>query len=398
MHVTIVGGGFGGIKAALDLASEPDIHITLISDRPDFQYYPALYSSATGHSHLASWVPLGEIFADYDCIEVYIDKIDDMDAAKRTLTSELGVVYHYQTCIFAMGVVTSYFGIEGLENYSYGIKSEQEIRKLKQRLFIDIAENHKLDKNYIVVGAGPSGVELSAALGTYIQRLAKRYKIRKHNISVRLIEAAPRILPRSSVRTSRVVTRRLKKLGVKIETGKTVQSETADSLVVSGAPLDSHTVIWTSGVVNNPFFAAHPDVFELSKRGRVVVDDYLKAHENIYVIGDNAETPYCGLAQTALHDAQMVARNLVDKFNHKKPHKYKVIRPVSVIPVGNNWAAMEWGKFHTYGRAGALIRRVADFIGYTDVVPLGTSLGAWRAAKVFEDDYFTPTTNVRMRR
>lgn len=71
MHVTIVGGGFGGIRAALELAKDKRTKVTLISDRAEFQYYPTLYSSATGHSHLESWAPLGEIFADHANVDVY---------------------------------------------------------------------------------------------------------------------------------------------------------------------------------------------------------------------------------------------------------------------------------------------------------------------------------------
>lgn len=387
----IVGGGFGGIRAALKLSEDKANEITLISDRSTFQYYPTLYSSATGHSHLESWAPLGEIFAEKSNVKVFIDSIESLQVTGRTLRGKSGATYHYDTLIVALGVVTTYFGIPGLETFAYGIKSEEEIKKLKQRLFIDIAEKRQLDRNYIVVGAGPTGVELSAALGTYIKRLCKHYKVKNHRLRVRLIEAAPRVLPRSSQLTSRVVTQRLRRLGVDVETGKKVESQNAEALIVSGEPIESHTVIWTSGVSNHPFFAAHPDVFKLAKNGRVVVDEYMKAYDNIYVIGDNAATPHTGLAQTAIHDANTVAGNLLRHKRGKKLKKYQAKLPVSAVPVGANWAVIEWRSIRIYGFVGALIRRVADIIGYSDVLPLGTSIGAWQAAMVYEDDYFTPT-------
>ena len=387
----IIGGGFGGVRAALRLSEDKANQITLISDRSTFQYYPTLYSSATGHSHLESWAPLGEIFAEKENVKVFIDTIESLQVSDKTLRSKSGTTYHYDTLIVALGVVTTYFGIPGLETFAYGIKSEEEIKKLKQRLFIDIAEKRQLDHNYIVVGAGPTGVELSAALGTYIKRLCKHYKVKNSHLRVRLIEAAPRVLPRSSPLTSRVVAQRLKRLGVIVETGKKVESLNADALMVSGEPIDSHTVIWTSGVSNHPFFAAHPDVFKLAKNGRVVVDEYMKAYDDIYVIGDNAATAHTGLAQTAIHDANTVASNLMRHKNGKKPKKYHAKLPVSAIPVGANWAVIEWKSIRIYGFVGALIRRAADIIGYSDVLPLGTSIGAWQAAMVYEDDYFTPT-------
>ena len=136
----IIGGGFGGIRAALRLSEDKTNEITLISDRPTFQYYPTLYSSATGHSHLESWAPLGEIFADKANVKVFIDTIESLQAGEKTVRGKSGTVYHYDTLIMALGVVTTYFGIPGLETFAYGIKSEEEIKKLKQRLFIDIKQ------------------------------------------------------------------------------------------------------------------------------------------------------------------------------------------------------------------------------------------------------------------
>ncbi|MBC7764652.1 FAD-dependent oxidoreductase [Microbacteriaceae bacterium] len=398
MNITIIGGGFAGVKSALELAKDSRNHITLITDKPDFQYYPALYSSATGHSHAESWAPLGEIFGEHTNIHVFIDTVKSLQAKSKTITGVSGTTYHFETLIIAIGVVTAYYNIPGLETYAFGIKSHDEIQRLKQRLFIDIAERGLLDKNYVVIGAGPTGVELAAALGTYIQRLCVRYGVKKHSIRVRLIEAAPRVLPRSSEQTSHAVTQRLKKLGVHVETGKKVEKENAKQLVVSGRPIESHTVIWTSGVTNHPFFAAHPMVFTLAPNKRVVVDGHMMAHDNIYVIGDNADTKYTGLAQTALHDAQYIAKHLKRIADGKKLVPYKAVLPASAVPVGKNWAVLEWKSIRIYGFLGGLIRRAADWIGYSDLMPFGMSLGAWRASTVYENDYFTPTLKRHKRR
>jgi len=394
MNITIVGGGFGGVKAALELAKDKKNQITLISDKPDFQYYPALYSSATGHSHLESWVPLGEILAGKKNVTVRMDKIAKIDTKTKKLTAESGNEYTYHRCILALGSVTTYFNIKGLDTYAYGIKSAEEIRALKHHLYTDIAVNHTTDKHIVVVGGGPTGVELSAALGSYVERLRQHYGVKGRPVKIDLIEAAPRILPRMSEKASARVAARLKSLGVNIQVGKAVESETADEIMVSGKPIKSHTVIWTSGVANSPFYEANKDQFKFAPRGRVAVDQHMRAAKDVYVIGDNAATLYTGLAQTALHDAEFVAANFKREQRGLRPKEYKAVMPPVVVPVGENWAVFEWRKVRLYGFIGSLLRRAADFIGYNDMLPIGQALGVWHATMVVEDDYFASEGDV----
>lgn len=391
MNITIVGGGFGGVKAALELAKDKKNKITLISDKSDFQYYPALYSSATGHSHLESWVPLGEIFAGKKNVIVKLDTIEKIDVKNKNLTAKSGKKYTYDRCVLALGSVTTYFNIEGLKEYAYGIKSEAEIKELKRHLYRDIAENHMIDKHYVVVGAGPTGVELAAALGSYLHGLCEHYGLKEHAIQIDLIEAAPRVLPRMHEIVSRKVAARLKELGVNVQTGKSVQRETADTIMVSGQPIKSQTVIWTSGVANSPFYEANKDEFKFAPRGRVAVDQYMRAADDVYVIGDNAATPYTGLAQTALHDAKFIAQNFKREARSSRPREYRAVEPILIVPVGSGWSVFEWHKLRFYGWLAALLRRMADFVGYSDMLPLGQALGVWRASMIMEDDYFAPS-------
>lgn len=391
MNITIVGSGFGGVKAALELAKDPQNQITIITDKPDFQYYPALFSTATGYRHLQSWVPLGVIFAGKSNVRVTLDTVTKIDPEARIITGESGKKYSYITCILALGMVTTYFGIKGLDVHAYGIKSADEIKRLKQHIHNDIAERRTLDKHYVIVGAGPTGVELSAALGVYLKQLCKRYKVRSHKIHIDLIEAAPRVLPRMSERASRKVEKRLKKLGVHVQTGKKVESASADNLVVDGKKVESRTVVWTSGVANNPFYKNNEEHFTFAKNGRIEVSEHMRVKRGLYVIGDNANTPYSGLAQTALHDALFVANNLKRRKKRQSQKSYKVVAPPVVVPVGHSWAIFEWHGITLSGRLAAGLRRMADLIGYRDILPLGHALGVWRASYELQDDYFEST-------
>ena len=387
MNITIVGGGFGGVKAALELSKNKRAQVTLISDKPNFQYYPALYSTATGGAKLQSWVSLGVIFAGRDNVNIIIDTVTKLDRAKKTISTASGKKHEYQTLILALGSVTTYFGIEGLDQYAYGIKSYNEIARLRQHLLDQFTAPHGNDEHYLVIGAGPTGVELAASLGTYLKHLKRKYRQPGPRLTVSVIEAAPRVLPRMSEKASAKVLARLKRLGVNVELNKKVESATADSLIVSGRPIKSHTVIWTSGVANNPFFKANESQFKLAPNGRVNVDKHMRVDPHVYVIGDNAITPFGGLAQTALHDGIYVAKQILKKSNKK----YKAKQPPVVVPVGENWAIFEYKWLRFGGWLGALVREAADFVGYRDMLPFGQALGVWRAQRVKEEAAFIRT-------
>ena len=375
MNIVIVGGGFGGVKAALELSKKKTNSIILISNNTNFQYYPALFSTATGRSYQESWVPLSSIFKKHPNVRIVHDLISSIDPDQHTLHSKKNKTYKYDKLILALGSVTTYFGIQGLDRYSFGIKSEEEIRTLQHHLMKDMSDGKEDETNYVIVGAGPTGVELAGALGEYIMMLREHYNIHKKRVKITLIEAAPKVLPRLSEASSEKALHRLKDLGITVKTGKMVQEQTSTSLIVDSKELKTQTVIWTSGVANAPFYLKNASHFELTKRGKVVVDEYLQTREGVYVIGDNADTQYAGLAQTALHDAIFVAKRL-----NGSNKKYKVKSPPTVIPIGHKWALFEWGKLHFSGKLGAVMRRAADALGYSDVLPISWAVGAWRAS------------------
>lgn len=385
--VVIVGGGFGGLKTALELSNTPGIDVTLVTDKDHFIYYPAIYATATGGSRVQSIVPIENVIGDNN-VTVIIDEIVGLDTNRKHVVGRRKH-YDYDSVVFALGVVTTYFGIKGLDTYSYSIKSAHEVERFKKHLHEELTADRHLDKNYVIVGAGPTGVELSAALTTYLAQIAAKHKVKHSRIKLDLVEAAPRVLPRMSEAASELVARRLKKLGVNVMTGKTVEAEDDDSIMVSGKDIPSKTVVWTSGVSNHPFFKEHADLFPLAKNGRVEVDEHLSVQKDIFVIGDNASTPYTGLAQTALHDAIFVSKVIKASVARRPLPRYKAVKPPVVVPAGDDWAIFEWGPLRLTGRPASWLRRAADFIGYNDLLPLGIALGAWRAESIREESCTT---------
>ncbi len=388
MKITIVGGGFGGVKAALELAKYSKNRITLISKQSYFQYYPSLYRTATGYSYAESWIPLTTLFAQYKNVRIVEDEIVSIDPTSMSVSGKGGQTYAYHKLVIALGSITSFFGIEGIQSYSYGIKSEEEIRKLQKHLIAQMSDGTDDEQHYVVIGGGPTGVELAGALGEYIRALRKRYGISKRRLNINLVEAAPRILPRSNEKSSRAATARLKKLGVHVQTGCKVERQTANDLVINGKKLQSQTVIWTSGVANSPFFGANAKHFTLNERGKVIVDNHLIARPHVYVIGDNAATQWAGLAQTALEDAKYVAKHIMGQ---KSPYRQSV--PASVVPIGRHWAVFEWKNLRLSGWPAALLREAADIVGFCEIMPLPAALKRWVSGKrrrlIIPDDVTT---------
>ena len=378
LHVLIVGGGFGGIKAALELSKHDHVAVTLLSDRSDFRYYPSLYHTATGGLHTQSSIPLSDIVPT-DKVTLAHGNIESIDRDHKTVKTHEGHIIPYDELILALGVVTNYFGIKGLDKYSYGIKSLEEIRRFKTHLHKQLGDGQQPEPNFIIIGAGPTGIELAGALPDYLHTIMRKHGIKHRAVHIDLIEAAPRLLPHSPKATSRAVLRQLRHLGIKLYLGQAVQGETIDSLTVNGKAIISQTVVWTAGTANHPFFKHNH--FAISDRAKVIVNKFLESEPHIYVIGDNAATPYSGMAQTALYDGQFVAHNLVRFIDHKKPRSYKPKQPITVIPAGPRWAAVDGKRFHFTGWKGWLVRELADFIGFRDYEPW------WKAAEQWSTEF-----------
>ncbi len=380
--VVIVGGGFGGVKAALELAKVSQVQVTLISNRDHFTYYPSLYAVATGGSKRQSFVPLSTIFQGTS-VKLVIDTIEGYEPHRRLVRGVQGD-YSFDTVVFALGVVTSYFGIKGLDTYSFGIKSVKEIEAFRKHIHDEMITDHKIDKQYVVVGAGPTGVELAASLAHHIQHIAKAHNIRHSTIRIKLVEAAPRVLPRMSEDASYMVHKRLTELGVDVMVNESVEWQDDDEVFVSGRSIPTRTVIWTSGVSNNPFFEANSDSFTLAPNKKVIVNDHMMVNDHAYVIGDNAFTPFSGLAQTALHDALYVTKDIIKSIKRYPRPEYSVVKPPVVVPVGDQWAVLEWNFILIGDYVGHLIRRAADFIGYSDMLPVGLAFSSWRSESKHE--------------
>lgn len=384
MHTVIVGGGFAGVKAALEVSKKNLGKVTLISDEKHFLHHATLYATATGRSKDESVVPLESFFAGRSNVTVVYDTLKSIDPVRKLAIGKQKQ-YHYDALVLAIGVVTTYFNIDGMAEHSYGIKTLQEVKKFNKALHETVIQDNHFDKNYVVVGAGPTGVELAGALAEYLQKIAEAHHLKRKKARVLLVEAAPRILPRSSETASAKVQARLEKMGVTVQTNHKVQGLTDDHIFIDGKKVPTKTAIWTSGVANNPFYAKHAEYFRLAKNGRVEVNQYLEAYRNIYVIGDNASTAFTGVAWNALDDATFIARHLARKAAKRPLVARRPTPPPSGIPVGDAWSYVEWHGVYVAGRLGAWLRRQIELRGYLQLLPRPLALKAWRAHNVYDE-------------
>lgn len=384
--VLIVGGGFGGITTIRRLANNPNIEITLITDQPIFRYGATVWRAATGYEKAQAYIPIAELLKRFTAVKVVYETAKTIDKMKREVKTTAGNTYSYDYCVIGLGMVTNYFGLKGIEENSYTIKSSEGLDKLRTHLHQEILEDGVLDKNYVVIGAGPTGVELAAGLRSYLKKVAKRHNLKRSRVNVELIEAAPRVLPTLHPHASWLANRQLRKLGVMTLPKHHVQSETPNYLVVDKRKIPTKTVVWTAGVSNNPFFAANPSQFLINERGKILVNGYLQAADNLFVIGDNAATPYSGLALTAIHNAKYVAR-CINRLSQERslPNPYRPSYPLTIIPVGDNWAVLQWKRFVMSGRVVSAMRLVLDLIGYQYVMDWSQAWRLWRRLNVEEE-------------
>jgi NADH dehydrogenase len=382
MNIIVVGGGFGGIKAALELSKRNIGKITLISDESYFLHHATLYATATGKDMSESVISLKDIFINHPNVTIVKDVMKSLDTERRMVVGKTKQ-YHYDKLIIAIGSVTTYFNVKGVAQHAYGIKSLNDIREFQKHIHQEVVLD-KLDKEYFIIGAGPTGVELAGALNEYLAYLTAAHRLKNSRARVSIVEAMPRILPKSSKTAARIVTKRLKSMNIKVHVNQKVEALGDNNITINGKRTPTTTAIWTSGVANNPFFTKHAHLFHLAPNGRVNVNPYLEALPDVYVIGDNNSVKHSGMAWPALNQATFVAKHLA-RIKHRRPHAaFHSHSVMTGFPVGDMWGYVEWLGVYVAGRAGFWVRRWMELYGYCQLVPFKTAVRIWRAHDITE--------------
>jgi NADH dehydrogenase len=347
-RVVIVGSGFGGLFAAQAL-KHADVDVTLVAKTSHHLFQPLLYQVATGILSQGEIAPATrEILARQRNIRVVLGDVSDIDIANRTVTSKaVGLVNTtpYDSLILAAGSTQSYFGNDQFADFAPGMKSIDDALELRARIFgafelaelsTDPAEIRRL-MTFVVVGAGPTGVEMAGQISELAHRaLRGEYRrIDTRDTRVILLDAGPAVLPAFGKRLGRKAVRRLTRLGIEVKTSLPVVD--VDNLGITvKRPDGSHerieavTKIWAAGVAASPLGAqvAHQTGAEIDRAGRVHVqpDLTLPGHPEVFVIGDMiALDDLPGVAQVAIQTGRFAARRITDRLVGKPadaPFKY----------------------------------------------------------------------------
>lgn len=382
--LVIVGGGFAGLELAMKmrpLVRKGLYEVVLISKHGFFEYYPGIYRILIGESPIQTKVRLKNFLPkDIEIVEDSIVRIDD----KEKKVFGLNDSYDYDKLVLALGSVPNYFGIEGLEENSFSFKSTGDAVILRNHLHELLLkaknttkenQNTILDDLHIVIGGGgPVGVELAGALSSYMKKMAKINKVEPSLVTIDIVDASPRLLSRVPEKGSAKITRFLGKQRVNMFLNRPIKKVGHETVFLEDATLKARTIVWAGGVMPNPIYQTIPKC-ECVK-GRVCIDDFMQISgcNDIYVIGDGANTKGAGLAQTAIHDGQYMAKYFKAIALNKKVPKYTEAKTGYVIPIGSNWALVVFGKFIFTGIIPGMIRYFIDMDYFFKRLPIAKFL------------------------
>jgi NADH dehydrogenase len=324
-RVVILGGGFGGIHAALGLAKMA-VDVTVVDRKNHHTFQPLLYQIALAVLSPADIAqPIRSILREYKNMDVLMDEAIGFDVAQQRVKLRSGSELEYDYLIVATGSTHSYFGKDDWAKLAPGLKTVEDALEIRRRVLLafELAERQMLETghhpalNFVIIGGGPTGVELAGAISD-ISRLYMRKDFRHINPShscVVIVEGSPTILGAYPKDLQAAALRQLEELGVQVRTGLHVTDVQPGYVVAGGERIDSVCTLWAAGVQASPLGKILG--LEVDKKGSVYVDEHLnpKGHPEIYIVGDLAhfeqdgkQVP--GVAQPAMQMGDYVARRI----------------------------------------------------------------------------------------
>jgi NADH dehydrogenase len=363
-RVLIVGGGFGGLTAAKTLGNAPHVHVTLLDRRNHHLFQPLLYQVATaGLSPADIAAPIRSILSDFANIEVLEGEVTSVDFDKRVVVADFGS-FDYDYLILACGSLHSYFGHDEWEEHAPGLKSIEGATEIRRRILSSFEEAERSEDvqrrryllTFVVVGGGPTGVELAGAIGEMSRfTLSRDFKrIDPKLARVILVESGERILSAFPPKLSSRATRDLESLGVQVWRHCEVTGIDARGVQIGDERVEAATVLWAAGVRAASLNQALG--VTLDRNGRVIVgaDLALEGHPEVFAIGDQCRfeqtgQPLPGVAPVAIQQGRFAARTIRDELAGRPRGKFHYVDKGQLATIGRSRAVAEVGKLRLGG-------------------------------------------------
>ncbi|MBP0903753.1 NAD(P)/FAD-dependent oxidoreductase [Mariniflexile gromovii] len=366
--VVIVGAGFAGLKLAQELINHPNYEVYLIDKHNFHQFQPLMYQVATARLEPASIsFPLRKVFQKAKNVRIRITKVKKINFDSKFVSTAIGN-FEYDHLVIAIGCTTNYFGSENLRNYAYPMKTIPEAIQLRNRILqtfedaLNTTNSEKLQSllNFVIVGGGPTGVELSGALAEMKRHiLPKDYPDKDFSkLTIYLLEGTAHTLSPMSEGSQKMSQKYLEDLGVIVKTNTMVKDYDGSTVTLNnGEKIASKNVIWAAGVTGN-IIEGFPS--ECITRGnRLIVNRFneVKHLKNVYAIGDIAymETPknphgHAQVASVAQQQAVLLAKNLKNSVLNKPKKEFEYTDKGSMATIGKRKAVVDLPKFSFQGR------------------------------------------------
>lgn len=364
-RVVIIGGGFGGLQAAKKLANKP-VEVILIDRKNHHTFQPLLYQVATAvlsPGEIAS--PIRRILHKYKNIEVLLGEVVKINAAEKSVSLENGSKVGFDYLIVAAGSRHSYFGHDEWEDFAPGLKTIEDAVEIRRRILLvfELAErdaiingNHE-ELNFVVVGGGPTGVELAGAIADIArQSLASDFKeINTRKARVTLYEGSSRILGTFAEDLSAKAQKQLEELGVEVKLNSIVKEIDAGRVKVGDEWIACNLVLWATGVAASPL-GTDLDA-ETDRAGRVLIHPDLSVpkYKDIFVIGDMVSLkqenghPVPGVAPAAMQMAETAVKNILGDLQGRARENFKYFDKGNMATIGKSRAILEAGRIKMSG-------------------------------------------------